>query len=147
MSLGIEDRVTWGKELVSYSRVESDVEVGFTDGTTVKGRLVVGCDGMRSRVRGQLVPGRRMLDLGRWVMWGKVPLGSGLRGELGAFEGRGEEVVSWFMARDEGGDVQCVVEPMVWEKDAGRKSYGEGEGGEEGEWRRRDWWEYPELDI
>ncbi|PMD46743.1 FAD/NAD(P)-binding domain-containing protein [Hyaloscypha variabilis F] len=118
LSLGIEERVEWGKEFVSYSHLptakdgEEAIEVKFADGTTAVGCLVIGADGIKSLVRTQLQPERRMLDLQRWVMWGRVPLTASLREEIET-SGNGD-VMSWFMALDEERNVQCVVEPMIW---------------------------------
>ena len=56
---------------------------------TADGRFVVGADGIKSRVRRQLQPERRMLDLQRWVLWGRVPLTTALRMSWGRSARRG----------------------------------------------------------
>ena len=80
---------------------------------TADGRFVVGADGIKSRVRRQLKPEKRVLDLQHWVLWGRVPLTTALRDEMGK-EVQGEDVMSRFMAIDEDKNVQCVLEPMIW---------------------------------
>ena len=119
LTIGIEERVEWGKDFTSYSHFpatkdgEEAIEVKFADGTTAIGCLVVGADGIKSAVRAQLQPERKMLDLQRWVMWGRVPLTPSLREEIGK-SGKEEVLWSWFMALDEERNLQCVVESMVW---------------------------------
>ncbi|KAE9370915.1 FAD/NAD(P)-binding domain-containing protein [Stipitochalara longipes BDJ] len=116
LSLGIEERVEWGKEFISYRSITKDgketVEVKFADGSTAVGGFVIGADGIKSAVRSQLQPKRKMLDLQRWVMWGRVLLTPSLKDELRRSEK--VDVMSWFMALDEERNMQCVVEPMVW---------------------------------
>jgi 2-polyprenyl-6-methoxyphenol hydroxylase-like FAD-dependent oxidoreductase len=119
LGLGIEGKIEWGKEIVSYNLPvkseggEESAEVRFRDRTTADGRFIVGADGIKSRVRRQLQPERRVLDLQRWVLWGRVSLTTALRDELGN-DVQGEDVMSWFMGIDEDKNVQCVQEPMVW---------------------------------
>jgi hypothetical protein len=104
--LGIEGKIAWGKEFVSYRLPvksggrEEAAEVRFRDWTTVDGRFVVGAYGIKSRVRWQVKLEKKMLDLGRWVMWGRVPLTTALRDELGKSVQEGDKV-SWLMAIDE----------------------------------------------
>ena len=119
LELGVEGKIEWGKEFVSYRLPvksggrEEAAEVRFRDRTTANGRFVVGADEIKSRVRRQLQPERGVLDLQRWVLWGRVPLTTALSDELGK-EVQGEGVRSWFMAIDEDKNVQCVLDPMVW---------------------------------
>jgi hypothetical protein len=104
--LGIEGKIEWGKEFVSYRLPvkseggEEAVEVRFRDRPTADGRFVVGADGIKSRVRWQVKPEKKMLDLGRWVIWGRVPLTTTLRDELGKGV-QGEDMVSWCVGIDE----------------------------------------------
>jgi len=82
----------------------------FADGSSAQGQFLVGADGIRSRVRRQLQPDRRLLDLERWVIWGRTLLTESLRGRLS------EDQLTWFMALDREANVQAVVESMTWAK-------------------------------
>lgn len=58
--LGEGVEVRWGKSFFGFSGDgegdERGVTVAFEDGTSVRGRLVIGCDGSHSRVRRALLP-------------------------------------------------------------------------------------------
>lgn len=124
LELGIEDRISYGAEFSRYDVVpESDeggghVAVRFADGKRVRASLVVGADGLRSAVRRQFQPARRLLDLHRWILWGRTPLTSALREQLPP------DFMSWFMAIDKGAEVQVVVEPVVWDRCISKASGG-----------------------
>ncbi|KAL1846410.1 hypothetical protein Daus18300_014253 [Diaporthe australafricana] len=110
-SLGLEDAICYEKKFESYEIVDGLVDVKFTDGSVVRGQLLVGADGIKSRVRKQLQPDRKLLDLERWVMWGRTPMTDDLRRGLGA-----TDLLSWCMCLDHESNVQIVVEPMTWSK-------------------------------
>ncbi|PSR74899.1 hypothetical protein BD289DRAFT_341743, partial [Coniella lustricola] len=84
LETGLDAHMTYGKELASYHQAPSNsrddaagtqaVTVTFTDGSTARGALLVGADGIRSRVRRQLQPTRHLLDLNRVISWGRTPL-------------------------------------------------------------------------
>jgi 2-polyprenyl-6-methoxyphenol hydroxylase-like FAD-dependent oxidoreductase len=82
LMLDVEDAIEYGKEFSRYEIENEHVHAHFADGSTAKGALLVSADGVRSRVRKQLQPDRRLLDLERWVMWGRTPLTESLRKEL-----------------------------------------------------------------
>ncbi|KAK7754915.1 hypothetical protein SLS62_002999 [Diatrype stigma] len=122
-TLGIEDAIEYEKEFESYEVLGGDdrggdegVRVQFTDGSVVHGRLLVGADGIMSRVRKQLQPDRKLLDLERWVMWGRTPLTEELKRNVP------EDMLSWCMYVDKEANVQVVVEPMVWSKNVRQES-------------------------
>lgn len=107
-TLEIEDAIEFDKEFVSYDLREDGVQVKFADGSTAHGLLLVGADGVNSRVRKQLQPTRRLLDLERWIMWGRTPLTSSLKNDLQ------QDLLSWCMYLDHEANVQTVVEPINW---------------------------------
>ncbi|CAF0751497.1 unnamed protein product [Adineta ricciae] len=55
--------VQWNKRFVSYKVLDDGVEATFQDGTSVHGTILIGCDGARSLVRAQLIPGFQRTDL------------------------------------------------------------------------------------
>ena len=112
LMLGIEDAIEYEKEFLRYEIVDGQVHLHFADGSTTSGGLLVGADGVKSRVRSQLQPHRRLLHLERWVMWGRTPLTDLLKKELPA------DVLTWCMYLDRDANVQAVVEPMTWPKSA-----------------------------
>ncbi|KAI0889450.1 FAD/NAD(P)-binding domain-containing protein [Annulohypoxylon maeteangense] len=115
-TLGLEQSVEYGKEFRSYEIVDGQVQVKFTDGSAVSGRLLVGADGIRSRVRKQLQPNRKLLDLERSIMWGRTLLTDDLK------ENIPQDMLSWCMYLDQETNVQVVVEPMIWSKSVRQES-------------------------
>lgn len=114
--LGLEDTIEYEKEFASYEVLGNEVHVSFTDGSLAKGRFLVGADGIKSRVRKQLQPNRKLLDLERWIMWGRTLLTENLRERLSA------DHLTWYMALDKEANVQVVVEPMIWTKSVKKES-------------------------
>ncbi|KAI0116598.1 FAD/NAD(P)-binding domain-containing protein [Hypoxylon sp. NC0597] len=115
-SLDIQDAIEYEKEFESYKIVGEHVQVKFTDGSVALGQLLVGADGIRSRVRKQLQPNRKLLDLERYVLWGRTPLTKDLKAKLP------EDLLSWCMYADEEANAQVVVEPMIWSKSVQQES-------------------------
>ncbi|KAI0965058.1 FAD/NAD(P)-binding domain-containing protein [Xylaria arbuscula] len=72
--------------------------------------MLVGADGIRSHVRKQLQPDRRLLDLERWIIWGRTLLTPRLKERLPP------DLLTWCMYLDNETNVQAVVEPMSWSK-------------------------------
>ncbi|KAF2660889.1 FAD/NAD(P)-binding domain-containing protein [Lophiostoma macrostomum CBS 122681] len=118
LMLGIEDAIEYEKEFSQYKIENGQVHAHFADGSTAKGTLLIGADGIRSRVRRQLQPDRHLLDLERWVMWGRTPLTESLYKELP------EDLLTWCMYLDSEANSQAVVEPMVWSKSTREQSEG-----------------------
>ncbi|KAI1325415.1 FAD/NAD(P)-binding domain-containing protein [Xylariaceae sp. FL0255] len=105
---GLSDSTEFEKEFLSYTMIDGEVHVKFTDGSVARGQLLVGADGIKSRVRKQLQPNRRLLDLERWIMWGRTPLTAELKRRLPP------DLLTWCMYLDHEANVQVVVEPVVW---------------------------------
>lgn len=118
-SLELGDDIVYEKEFCSYEIVEGLVQVRFTDGSVARGRLLVGADGIKSRVRKQLQPDRKLLDLERWVMWGRTPMREDWKSTQWP-----PDLLSWCMCMDRESNVQTVVEPMTWSRSAGPESGG-----------------------
>lgn len=118
-SLELEDAISYGKEFESYEVEDGMIQVRFQDGSIARGQLLVGADGIKSRVRKQLQPDRRLLDLERWVIWGRTPMTDDLKRGLGT-----TELLSWCMCLDDEANVQTVVEPMTWSKSVTLESDG-----------------------
>lgn len=110
-SLELQDFICYEKEFGSYETIDGLVHVKFTDGSVAHGRLLVGADGIESRVRRQLQPNRKLLDLERWVMWGRTSMTDNLETALGQ-----PDLLSWCMCVDHESNVQTVVEPMTWSR-------------------------------
>lgn len=118
---GIEDAVHYDKTFVSYeiARKEEEEEeegakivtVRFADGSSARGRFLIGADGIRSGVRRQLQPERRLLDVERWSMWGRTPLTADLRSRIPP------QMLDYFIAEDRAAQVTMFMEAVVWPDD------------------------------
>ncbi|KAF2232281.1 FAD/NAD(P)-binding domain-containing protein [Viridothelium virens] len=120
MMQGIEESIEYDRELSSYE-VDSNtnmIKATFRDGFSVNGTMLVGADGIRSQVRKQFQPQRRLLDLERWITWGRTLLEDDLREKLP------RDLLTWFMAIDTHANTQAVIEPIVWLEDTALKSEG-----------------------
>ncbi|KAI0411994.1 FAD/NAD(P)-binding domain-containing protein [Xylaria grammica] len=110
LSLNLDDAIEYEKNFESYEIIDGRVHVKFTDGSIVYGQVLVGADGVKSRVRRQLQPDRKLLDLERWIMWGRTPLTARLKESLPP------DLLTWCMYLGHEANVQAVVEPMVWSR-------------------------------
>ncbi|KJZ73754.1 hypothetical protein HIM_06872 [Hirsutella minnesotensis 3608] len=70
----LEDKIHYGKELVSYEIDTGGVIASFQDGTTAMGRFIVGADGRGSATRRQFLPDHRPLDTEGTCIYGKTPI-------------------------------------------------------------------------
>jgi 2-polyprenyl-6-methoxyphenol hydroxylase-like FAD-dependent oxidoreductase len=89
---GCEENIEWSKEVTGYEPTDDGVRVIFADGTkSVEGSLLVGGEGIRSRVAQQLSGGKlKVYDTGARGIHGQAP--------STAFQGLGEGI---FMMRDD----------------------------------------------
>ncbi len=76
---GLDDVLQFGKQFASYVETPDGVEIAFADGTSAVADVLVGADGVGSRVRAQLVPELDVLDIGVRCIYGKVPLTPAVR--------------------------------------------------------------------
>ncbi|KAF8848897.1 FAD/NAD(P)-binding domain-containing protein, partial [Acephala macrosclerotiorum] len=80
LCIGNEEHIHFNKAFERYELLSSEdgnstgVRVYFTGGTSVTGRMLVGADGVHSRVRKQFLPQVRLRDLERTVLWCRTPL-------------------------------------------------------------------------
>ena len=72
---GLEDAIHFGKGLDRYESDGNGVTAFFTDGSSARGDVLVGADGVRSAVRRQRAPYAETIDAGITAIYGRIPLG------------------------------------------------------------------------
>lgn len=71
----LEDSVHWGHRVARYELLANDrVRTHFENGSSAEADVLVGADGVHSRVRQQLLPEAGPVDTGRIGIGGTVPL-------------------------------------------------------------------------
>ncbi|MDX6283409.1 MAG: hypothetical protein QOH03_4480 [Kribbellaceae bacterium] len=72
---GLDGVLQFGHEFESYRETaDGRVELRFTDGASATADVLVGADGIGSRVRAQLLPEFPIVDIGVRCIYGKIPL-------------------------------------------------------------------------
>lgn len=71
---GLDDLVHFSKTVERYEDTGDGVTAYFTDGTTERGDVLVGADGIRSAVRRQRAPGCDTVDAGITAIYGRIPM-------------------------------------------------------------------------
>ncbi|MGV9674176.1 FAD-dependent oxidoreductase [Nocardia sp. NPDC003482] len=71
---GIEDRVRFGRAVAGFRMDDDGVTVDLADGTTARGDVLVGADGINSVVRRRYLPHARVVETGVWQIYGRIPL-------------------------------------------------------------------------
>ncbi|KAF2795491.1 O-methyltransferase [Melanomma pulvis-pyrius CBS 109.77] len=75
---GVEDKIQFAREFASYTlqqeNDESHLIAEFKDGSTIRGRFIVGADGTNSALRKQYLPGHKFLDTGAICIYGKTTM-------------------------------------------------------------------------
>ena len=70
----LDDHVFFGKGFTHYEESSEKVIAHFADGTTAEGSLLVGADGVHSKVRKQYIPDFPIIDTGMRIVFGKTPI-------------------------------------------------------------------------
>ena len=71
---GLDEVIHFGHDLEGYVETDSGIELRFTDGRRATADVLVGADGVGSRVRAQLLPDLDVVDIGVRCLYGKIPL-------------------------------------------------------------------------
>lgn len=118
LSLGLENLISYEKRFKRFELKNGRVKVYFEDGTEATGKFLIGADGIKSHVRRQLQPERRLLDLGRNMMWGRIILTPELRKSLPA------DLFTWMLAVDKEKNRRSIIGPMEWSQSVNEQSHG-----------------------
>jgi 2-polyprenyl-6-methoxyphenol hydroxylase-like FAD-dependent oxidoreductase len=77
---GLDGVLEFGHEFESYRETaDGRVELRFADGMSTTADVLVGADGIGSRVRAQLLPDFPIVDIGVRCIYGKIPLTDAVR--------------------------------------------------------------------
>ncbi|AEO68179.1 cbeb0848-51a1-497a-95fa-4b320b75ed64 [Thermothielavioides terrestris] len=100
---GCEDNIEWGKDVTGYELTDDGVRLTFADGTkSVEGSLLVGGEGVHSRVARQLSGGKlKVYDTGARGIHGQAP--------TTAFKHLGEGVFSFRDETRDSGTVSLIT--------------------------------------
>jgi 2-polyprenyl-6-methoxyphenol hydroxylase-like FAD-dependent oxidoreductase len=79
---GLQSDVYFGRQFTHYETEDGQVRAFFADGTVETGTLLVGADGVGSRVRKQLLPQYPILDTGVRSIYGKTLLSEALEKQM-----------------------------------------------------------------
>lgn len=123
---GCEGSIEWGRTVTGYELMEEGVRVVFSDGTrSVEGAMLVGGEGIYSRVARQVSGGRlKVFDTGARGIHGQAP--------SGAFKGLGEGVFRLRDASREKGAVFIITNIRPGERDDPEVKFGWTMGGQPG---------------
>ena len=71
---GLQDVCRFGARMLRYETDAEGVTAVFSDGSTARGDILVGADGIRSAVRRQRLPEARIVDTGVRAIYGRIPI-------------------------------------------------------------------------
>ncbi|KAN0040271.1 hypothetical protein ACTA71_012161 [Dictyostelium dimigraforme] len=90
LALTIENHIEFNKRFIKYEIIkdsvtgEDKIEAHFSDGTTFIGDLIVGADGVNSKVKKQLIPQCKTFDTNGRIIFGKTEINNHLLDTLPA---------------------------------------------------------------
>jgi 2-polyprenyl-6-methoxyphenol hydroxylase-like FAD-dependent oxidoreductase len=117
-----EHHITYDSAFASYSITSEGVIAKFANGTTAIGSLLVGADGIKSKVAAQLIgDSAAPLDLGLRIIYGKTPLSPDVEGALHVTLRKG---ISFVTDKTVDGDkVTLVLETMRFPDASATENY------------------------
>jgi 2-polyprenyl-6-methoxyphenol hydroxylase-like FAD-dependent oxidoreductase len=74
LAAGLGERLRFGREFTGYSEDGGRLTLHFADGTRESAEVLIGADGVNSRVRAQYLPHAQILDTGARCVYGRTPL-------------------------------------------------------------------------
>ena len=107
LSLELEPQLEYGKQLKSYEEGEDGVSVTFQDGTTARGRLLVGADGAWSNTRRLLLPSSPLVDTEGRLIYGKTEVTDAFIAQFSTAAAAGMTLI-----RDSEQRLPCLLEYM-----------------------------------
>ena len=107
----LEESMKFGKTFVRYEENGDKIVAHFSDGTSVEGDLLVGADGVYSRVRRQFLPDFNLIDTDGRAIYGKTPITDEL---LQRFNKNASE---WMTIISDSKDVHLFLEFIHFPKD------------------------------
>ena len=106
-SSGLGSLLEYGKELDKHEDGEDSVTVTFKDGSTARGCLLVGADGVWSKIRSQLLPSYALVDTKGRLIYGKTEVTSDFIAKFSP-----EAMNGLTFIRDSKREFSCLLEPM-----------------------------------
>lgn len=114
-----DSNIKFGKTFERYELNPTGVKAHFKDGSTEEGTLLVGADGVASRVRRQFLPNQRYVDTGSCIIYGKTPITPELEARFAPEYRKGITVIQ------DQSPLTLFLEPMRFPKDASVVSRGQ----------------------
>lgn len=115
---GLQDDIGFGKKFERYDVASDDKVIAyFNDGSSEKGTLLIGADGIRSVVRKQLLPGMYLLDTEGRAVFGKTVLTGQLREKMAPQIGDGIALA----AESEESRMKLFTDGMSWNREHASK--------------------------
>lgn len=114
---GLEPLISFSKSFLRYETTASGVVAHFADGMKVEGILLIGADGVKSRVRKQLIPDHKLVDTEVRVFFGKTLITPKLLEKMNEKAAKGGITIIQD-SRKEGPPLSCLLEPVRFRDEA-----------------------------